>query len=384
MQDDRANETTRAKRSGLPGAMLTVLFAVVAAVSGIAARTARAGDAELAKFLVKGGRDDLAKKQYDDALKKLQKARVEDPLLLEALYWMGAVHDARKDPRAALVAYRAYAVAYTDKKSGSVPVTRDEEALLAKVQARLEVLAAAELELTRLREAYVAQLLAFAEENFVRDPAVTSRALRQLLAIQPKHASARRLLEKMGGEEAAALAAESDPFGVRTWEDLVATKRFESADGLEYVDDKLVIERSVGVYLFARDVEPTTAKYVLDAELQFTTETGARVVGFGFGVGSVRIVSLMFTATNVDLVVIDQSKHTTVQIASKNHKRPIELHAWHRVTIVVDGIHVEVQVDGSKLLEADVKDATDLDGKVGLYVQGCRTELKTLKLGRRP
>src|SRR5262245_28119023 len=67
-----------------------------------------AADPELARFLLQGGKDDLAKGNAADALTKLTKAREEDPSLAEVAYWMGAALEARGNVPAAVEEYRTF------------------------------------------------------------------------------------------------------------------------------------------------------------------------------------------------------------------------------------------------------------------------------------
>lgn len=358
-----------------------LIVALVVACAGLG-RTTQAGDTELARFLVEGARDDLAKKRYDDALKKLAKARAEDTTLLEAAYWTGMVHDARKDPRAALAAYRAFKVGYDEKKASGA-TSKEEDALLPRVTARLDVLAASETELGRLRDAYVAQLYAFAEENFVRDPAVTTRALRLLLEVRPSHAPARKLLEKLGVAEAAEVAADTDPLGVRAWEDLIAGRVFSEADGFEYGDGSMFFGRATGQAVTPRGMERSTARYVLDAELRFTEATGDRVFGLVFGNVGDRMYMLMVCPQKLDLVLVQQGGRSSGTFATKRLKTSIERDTWVRCTLVVDGPKIEVSLDGKPELESEAKEHPDLDGIVGVYAQQCRVELRRFRLGRR-
>jgi hypothetical protein len=331
---------------------------------------------------VKGGRDDLGKKQYDEAVKKLEKARGEDPTLLEACYWLGVVHEARKDARAALVAYKAFKAAYDEKRAAGA-ASKDEDALFEKTQARLDVLAASETELSRIRDGYVDRLYAFAEENFVRDPAVTARALKMLLDVRPKHERARRLLEKLGTAEAASAAADTDPFGVRAWQDLIATKAFSENNEIEYVDDLMVMERHVGQIVHPPRLEKTTPRYVIDVEARFTVDHGNRVFGVSFGKADQHAFCVMITPNKCDLVEIRDAGASSQTFESAPLKSNIEVEAWHRVTLVVDGLHLEVQMDGKKAVEATVKGYADLDGDVGVYVQESRVEFRRFRVGRR-
>jgi len=372
----------RAGRLGIRGGrrLLAVLLVALSGLGGVAV----AGDAELAEFLLKGGRDDFAKKQYDEALKKLAKARVEDPTRIEATFWIGAVHDARKDPRAAATAYKEFRRAYDEKKAGA-GVSKEEEGLLPRAQARLDVLAAGETELARVQDAYVAQLLALAEENFIRDPEVTTRALGMLLDVRPGHEPARRLLEKLGGAAGASeVAAATDPFGVKAWEDMIGLKRFSAADGFEYGDGgTMAFERREGKLITPPRMDPTTTRYVIDVEVRFTEDFGNRVFGIGYGHKNGRVFCAMLTPAKVDFVDIGAGRGSQSTIATHHLAKEIPVGEWHRMTLIVDGLRMELHIDGKKELEGTAAGRDDLDGMIAAYGQQCRVEVRRFRLGRR-
>src|SRR5689334_17443934 len=71
-------------------------------------RQAQAGDKEMARFLLDSGKKAVEKKQWDDAITKLQRARVEDASLIETGYWIAFAYDKKGTANEALKAYRAF------------------------------------------------------------------------------------------------------------------------------------------------------------------------------------------------------------------------------------------------------------------------------------
>ena len=156
----------------------------------------RGGDPDLAKFMLKGGKEDFAKRRYSEALVKFEKARTEDPGLIEATYWAATALEAKKDLLEAMARYRDFRESFEAKKRTS-RVSTDEVSLASKAQARIDALAGGELELKRLREAFAVDVLSFVRANFARDIVMARRALKMLLDEQPESAEAKALLAKL-------------------------------------------------------------------------------------------------------------------------------------------------------------------------------------------
>ncbi len=93
-------------RAAFGGRILLALLLVCVAGGIAPTRGALAGDPDLAKFLLKGGKDDLGKKLYDQALTKFERSEREDPALLESVYYQALVRERKTDCRGAVQTYR--------------------------------------------------------------------------------------------------------------------------------------------------------------------------------------------------------------------------------------------------------------------------------------
>lgn len=371
-----------------PAAFARALAAVLAACLSVAP-PAVAGDASLARFLLDGGKKALEKKQYDDALVKLQKAAAEDPTLAEAHYWIGLAHDRKGDVRPAVEAYRAFRDASAPKAAaGTLP--RPEAALLAKANARLGTLAAAETELARLHEAFAAKAIAFAKSNFLREPRLAERAARAILAVVPSHEEAQKLLEKLGGAPVAAApagppeAAPKDPLhaGIEKWHDFIATRLLDDSS-FTYEDGIMTVEREGGAFHWPPSALQTGSRYVLEIEARFVTQLKPTWwVGVAFAERGKGCFAVHFGDDELVLWELVSATGPTRDVATKSIDQ-VQLDAWHRLTVSVDGMSVRVHLDGVLVVESEIEaeDRKDLAGGIGIFHQGSRCEIRKFRMG---
>ena len=361
------------------------LFVVAVFVALVTTGSTDAGDPELAKFLMNGGRDDLAKKQYDDALKKLEKAHTEDPTLIEACYWAGVALEAKKDVRSALARYREFQVGYALKKSKAIS-SKDEDGLAVKVQGRIDVLGAGSAEFSKIQDAYVAQLFAFAQENFIRDPGVTAKALRMLLAARPDHDGAKSLIEKLGGTAPAGAALErSKPVeGDGDSVDLIADRTL-GMNNWEYGEGTLVVEQGVGQLTTPLESKgcATGKKFRIDAEVRVLGSTAHnRAFGLVFGRrGEPGYFLAIFEKTILSFIRFSSSGSTDLEKVEL--KKRIEEQDWHRYEVEVDGNRVRARLDGETLFDTKFEGDESASVQPGIYVQEGKFELRRLRLTRK-
>jgi hypothetical protein len=341
-----------------------------------------AGDAEMARFLLQGAKEDVARKEYDDALTKLAKAAKEDPGLIEVSYWVGQAQEGKRSTRTAVAAYRAYRAAHESKR-GNGPTTREEDATLAKALGRLAAIAPAETELEKIRARFTTSLYALAEENFVRDPTVARRALRTLLDVDGRHGAAVRLYERLGGTLEAPAAAEDAGIAVKTWSDYIQGRKITSEGIISHEGDLMILDARTGKLVQSAD-EASGKRYVVDFEFRFVEDHDAarRTVGLCVAGSRASTVALMMHDRDVDVVSIRQEDGGSSLVRKGTVTEGFPLGAWRRVHVAVDGARVVVRVQGQSVVEATVPDRDDLDGNVGLYVQECRAEVRRLRVGR--
>lgn len=101
-------------------------------------------DEEVAKFLLEQAKKSISLRRYDEAVTKLERARTEDPALLEASYLLGQVFEKMKQPGKALGAYRTFRDACAKKGAA---LDKKIARLLARAEKRIATLGKGEREL---------------------------------------------------------------------------------------------------------------------------------------------------------------------------------------------------------------------------------------------
>jgi tetratricopeptide (TPR) repeat protein len=386
LADRRQNPVRKSRPRRLVAALaaLVLLVALGAGASGLlTSLSVEAGDAELAKFLLKGARDDLSRKQYDDALRKLEKARDEDASLIETSYWAGVALEAKKDPRGALARYREFKSAYVAKKAEK-QTSKDEDGLVALAQARIDQLDAGGAEFARIQDAYVDQLFAFAQANFIRDPTVAARALRMLLAARPQHDEAKRLLEKLGVAAPTSKPAAGADAGA--WEDLLANRSIDVIEGWEYVDGMLRIVATEG----KAQTTPryalidTAAHYVFEAEVRVLASSRAnRSIGLGFAQDKELGCFIACLEAKKAFIFRVGGGQDTVDLEIAPLDKPMALDVWYRLELEIDGTRVRFGMDGRSIFDMRITERESLKGRIALHAQEGTFEIRKLRFGRR-
>src|SRR6185369_4777681 len=136
---------------------------------------------------------------------------------------------------------------FEEKASSGTP-SKEEARLKPLAEKSVDLLAAGEKEFRKLEDAYIASLLAFAKDNFVRDPGISLSAVQSILAVRPDHEEALGLSEKLGGSPAGKSAGkggpgpEKGPFAaVKSWHDLIADKSFQG-EVVTFGDDMMIFD----------------------------------------------------------------------------------------------------------------------------------------------
>jgi hypothetical protein len=347
-----------------------------------------AGDAKVAETLFKSGRQAFQKGDYAGAVTFFRKAQEENAGLVEACWWRGAALEKTGDKVGALEAWREYLTLFAEKRSTG-GVSREEQRLAALAEKSVESMAAGEKELRKLEDGYVAALLAFAKENFLRDPGVSVAALDALLAVREGHEEALRLREKLGGARSAApspSAPATDPAGVgpfrevRTWKDLLADRTFK-APSVEYGAAGMVVDTRAGALITPADSIDLGTTFAYEFEFR-VTETYERgwLTGLTFAGKSGRFLSAFANAGRVVLLRAE-SRDAQDEVASFDMP-PLETGTWHRLGVVVRGPALEAWFDGRKVLEWAEPSGRVLDGEIGIFQQRCRTERRVFRAGR--
>ena len=328
-------------------------------------------DAEVARFLLDGGKKACAKGAWDDAIAKLEKSRQEDPSVTEATYWLGYAHDRAGTVPRAVAEYRAY-LAATETAD---PKDREAPGLRRKAAARLDVLAAGDKELAKIEGQLVAQLLAFAKTHFLRDAQVAGEAVRLALAVQPAHDEARKLAERLG----VTLPAAGAPPPVREELDLIALRTFGTTSGWSYDGDGLVIDKKGGTVAWPVKSFEAPASFVYETELSFEEEHGeSPLLGLTFA----RTPQSFFAAILVpSYVLLSEEQPGGSRVELKHVDIPlIEPRTTHRLEVRVDGTKVEVLLDGQSKIVQQVEGRETLAGPVGVFHQRSKVRVLSLTL----
>lgn len=365
-------------------------------------RWATCGDPEMARFLLKGAKADLAKKQVDPAFTKLQRAEQEDPTLLEATYWLGHVHELRADPKQAVGAYRRFLAGTAAKvKAGGAP--KEEVGLVRKAQERVDALAVSEIELRKLDDALVERLMSFARANLSKDALTVAEAMQIVLELRPDHAEARKMLARVGVVPVAPAgaapkpglapkgpdSASADPAdigAITVWKDLLKAAIFKPNDDWEYRPDGTLTLQLRGGHI-RNTTEPliTPPSYALEMRCRVTEPLNAQhALGFAFAFEKDtvrRLYALLVDGDSLSLLRGDGDATSEVYRAPLPATGPDGL---HRIGVVVRGQRVEVFAAGKKVAEYPEPLRRGLVGEPGIFVQDCKGEIHAFRLGTVP
>lgn len=395
----------RRPRDRVRGLVVGTMLALLAAAAG---SPARAGDREMAQFLLKGAKADLGKQQYDAAFTKLSRAEQEDPGLVETIYWIGQVHERRDETKAAIAAYRRFAAAVTAKAKTGLP-TKEELGLVKKAQERIVALATGDSERKKLDDGFADSLLAFARTWVSKDPGTAGSALRALLKLRPNHAEAQKLLTQVGtaaGEGAAPESAAADPAAeagppappsgdaptalaaVTAWKDLLRGDvfRFAAAEGWERRPDGIIAtEQHDPVALTPANRMKTMDTYALEVECRVVEPFAERhSLGLAFAIEKTDALRLYSLSIEGGTAILERQD---------GGERSSPLHAtfaeqgtdgWHRLAVVVRGLDIQVFADGKLVGEHRETTRASLIGQPAFFAHKCKGEFRSFRLGTPP
>ena len=338
-----------------------------------------AGDAELAKFLLDHGRKALDKGDEEDALTKLEKARVEDPTLHEATYWIGATHEKLDNRARAVEEYRTYVEAL-ESEANARKLSRDESSLLKKARSRLDTLDAANRAVEKSNLAFIDKLIDFAAGAKKKDPELAIRALRIALDLVPGHADAANALSELQGPTSTGspvLEGFDD-----TW-DLIKSVGFGVNDGWTYDkgDPKLTISKGVpGSLSRSLNRFDSGSQFGFEADVSFlkqarTDKTPVCGIGFGFR-----------TSTGFMLLLIPDA--LSLEEAQERGFKPLartKVAAWapgdrRLVGIRVEGRRVRIFLNGEQVLEHTLEE--EPGGDLGMFYENIDYRLDRLMFAR--
>jgi len=349
-----------------------------------------AGDAKVADSLFKSGKQALSKSDFEGAISFFKKALEESPELIEACWWRASAQEKSGDKGAALASYREYLKLCEEKfAGGGAGMSKEEQRLKGLAEKSVDALAAGEKEFRKLEDAYVAALLAFAKDNFVRDPGVSLKAVDALLAVRPDHEDARKLKEKLGGAPAAGAdgkppakgpAGATGPFAeVKEWKDFFAMKSFKAKD-VTFSGDFMVVDAKGGIGVNPGDFVDLGKSFAYEMEFRVAEVYDRNwICGLGFGWKDGDFVSALASPARV---VLAKWQGGQAHDLAKLETSSLDAAAWHRLGVVVRKSAVEVWFDGKKALSWTEPMGQDFPGDLAISQQTCRTEWRLLRAGK--
>jgi hypothetical protein len=359
-------------------------FAAIAAAFLLS--SALAGDPKVAESLLKSGKQALSKGEHESAATFFTKAFEEDDALIEACWWRGQALEKAGDKAAALTAYRQY-LSFVAEKAQSGSASREELRLRGLAEKSVDVLAAGEKEFRRIEDAYVASLMQFAKDNFVRDPSISAKALAMLAAVRPDYEEAAKLRAKLGGgAEAPAAssggpAAPGQPFGpfkdVRKWRDLIAEKTIKDPT---YANGLMTFSTNEGTLQTPGEFIDLGENYAYEHEFRLT-----RVADRGWLIGLVvgwKGGSCYTAFVQQSSVVLCSATRTGATDLVNVPIPEVDPAAWHRFGVTVRGPEIELWLDGKKHVSWRRPDGAAVAGEIGIYQQTCTSERRVLRAGR--
>lgn len=387
---------SRAKRSRA-GAWASVLALSLVVGTGpawppsVGVSVARAdGDATIARALLESGIGKLKDREYTAAVTLLDQALDESEEVFEAAYHKGVALERLERSREALSAYRWFVRTCTEHEEDG-EVERDVLQLKKRAERKIDQLAAGELELDKLGRELVDDLLAFARKHDRKDPAIAARALRHVLAVEPGNEDAAELLEKLGFEADAddEPAAESDagggsgPFSklpVEEWIDFIGLRSFPTG-GTEYGDGTVTRDSESGKIVHFSAAKSNVERYVLELEWRIH-EVHERGWASGWVVGEddARFIGIFAQNSSVDFVFTNKKTGARADLGGQP-MAPLDMDAWHRLDVLVDGAKVEVHLDGERMIEEELATHAPLTGQIGVFHQRSRVEFRVARMG---
>jgi hypothetical protein len=337
--------------------------------------SAVAGDPALAKFLLQHGKEALQKGDAAGALSKFEKAREEDPELVEVVYWQGAAREARNDPAGAIADYRAF----VEQISKQETPAKDLLALQKKAQARLLVLDAARVEIDKAHATFGDQMVELARSKRETNPDLAVRALKLVLAVHPDHAEAARLLAELVGDvpgKGTLLAGLG-----KEW-DLIASHGMGMNDGWTYGAGRLDLRVGKGALIIVPAEYDSGPTYAVEAVIERAAPPqpgGTTVFGMVFG----------WVAKNGFALMLVDNRMLIETFAASNHSGLAEkaIPPWspgerRKITARVRGTRIEAFMDDKKMLDVQAPGRSHLAGNIGVVNENVQLTLHRFVLAR--
>jgi tetratricopeptide (TPR) repeat protein len=346
-------------------------IAAVATVFLLVVTSVAPGDPAVARTLFDGGRKAFRSRKYTEAVSLFQKAWIEDPELLEAIYWKGQAEERMKDKEAALVSYREFLDLLREKKGGP---TSEEKRLRSKVRRRVRALAVAENEFDALEERYIDSLARIMASRLEKgEPNTALEAAQRILEVDPDHEEALAVRKK--------LEPDVDPYAdVSEWTELVKDKRFQGSR-VSYADGVMTLETTAGGRLRPIPGVRLEGNYGCEVEFRIPTiHDDQWQAGLFFGDDGRLFYALLVFGDKVELLHGGPAAAPrTLASVARNFEEP---EAWHRLGFVVRQGVVVCWLDGERIITAPADDTRPTNGELGLIQTKSRVEWRVARAGR--
>ncbi len=361
---------------------LALPLLVLIAIFGM--RDAIARDQDLAKFLIKHGRAELAKGKYEDAMVKFVKARREDPTMLEATYWLAQALDKRKNIQTAVREYRRFLQNVHEATLAGV-VRKEDKKLLSKARSRLKSLDRVGVAIDGIHAKFADALCAAAKDKMKSDAGFALHAMKWAQSVAPTHTASATMLKEIESRRGPRTPAFDT---ITRWRDLLASHYFGRNDGWTYKGPEVEIHAQGGAQVKSPKPIRSGTSYgvTVDVELlAFLNDAKTSVFGITFAVSEDEALGALFIHNKGKQ---DRVALSHIDLRSKKD-RPIKvlnMEPWkpgipRRISVRVVGKSVEVFLNDKSVMRESIESMSSLQGSIGITYQNARFRLTKFKFG---
>jgi hypothetical protein len=344
---------------------------------------ARAGDPEVAAFLLKKAEKALRAKDYESAANDFRRAREEHTPLPAAAYGLGQALEKLGRESDALAAYRqcvAEAEGMDEPGFEERRAARRSASAIRRLRRRYEAL-------DKATRAFVEDLLRFAKEYEKKAPHWAQRACETILRLDPSHHQAKVLLGKL--QRKSEPKPETKPKPAKGWGSPLV-----EADDLPRWDPGIHPPWTCRDGLITADSEGPTGninwldsvsmegRFEIRADVRVARDGGPkRTYGFFLGDGKQRWHGVLVEDDNgVVLIEMAGGGNSLLKDATPRGFDPAK---WHTFRIVVDRGEIQVLLDDTRLFAHVDDNPRAFGGKFGLFSQNGRIEFRNLRWSKR-
>jgi len=355
------------------------------------AQAARAGDPDVARFLLKKGEKALRAKKYDDAVGFLERALTEHSPLPEASFALGQALEKLKRIPEAIEHYEVCRTAAAEKGATAKARSagRGATKALSKLRRRYS-------DLNELNDAFVKDCLRFARRYEKKDSDWARQAYETVLALAPGHSVAKKALGRLPKIARAEPAKgpgtkpKKDPNPTRSkWTPLITTDALDGwspgLGGVWNCLDRIVIGDVPTVESGQINWinEPlASGDYSLRVQMRVVKVYGSHAYGFFLGSdGKGYWWSVLIIGGSVELA---RNEEGGTRFIEEKMLAQYDPGKWHTLTAEVKGNKLTIYFAGKRILEHEAEGLGErpFDGKVSLFAQSTKIEFRNFEEGR--